>query len=44
MFLLYATLLSIDAKYAWNKIIHEQMASDPYRDLQGPSKKGHMGL
>ena len=35
MFQLYANLLSIDAKYARNKIVHEQTASDPYTDLQG---------
>jgi hypothetical protein len=39
MFQLYANLLSINAKYAWNKIVQEQMASDPYTDLQGCSKK-----
>ncbi len=44
MFQLYANLLSIDAKYAWNKIIHEQTASDPYTDLQGSTKKGPRGL
>ncbi len=35
MFQSYANLLSADAKYAWNKIVKEQMASDPYIDLQG---------
>jgi hypothetical protein len=29
MFQLYANLLSIDAKYVWNKIVHEQTSSDP---------------
>ncbi len=33
-------LLSVNAKYAWNKIVHKQTASDPYRALQGCSKKG----
>ncbi len=33
MFQLYANLLPIDAKYAWNKIVHKQMASDTYMDL-----------
>ncbi len=28
----------------WNKIAHEQSASDPYIDLQGCSKKGPWGL
>ncbi len=44
MFQLYANLLSIDAKYAWDKIVHEQTASDPYTDLQGCTKKGPRGL
>lgn len=44
MFQLYANLLSVDAKYAWNKIVHEQTASDPYTDLQGCTKKGPRGL
>jgi hypothetical protein len=43
MFRFYANLLSADAKYAWDKIIKEQMASDPYTDLQGVSKKGPRG-
>jgi hypothetical protein len=44
MFQLYTNLLSVNAKYAWNKIIHERTASDPYTDLQGCSKKGPRGL
>ena len=44
MFQLYANLLSVDAKYAWNKIVHEQTASGPYKDLQGCTKKGPRGL
>ena len=45
MFQLYANLLSVDAKYAsWNKIVHEQTASDPYTDLQGCTKKGPRGF
>jgi hypothetical protein len=43
MFQLYANLLSVDAKYAWNKIVHEQTASDPYTDLQGCTKKRTQG-
>jgi hypothetical protein len=39
----YANLLSADTKYAWNKIVKEQMASDPYVELQGISKKGPRG-
>ena len=29
MFQLYANLLSVDARYAWNKIIQEQTKADP---------------
>jgi hypothetical protein len=29
MFQFHANLLSVDAKYAWNKIVQEQMQSDP---------------
>jgi hypothetical protein len=35
MFQLYANLLSVNARYAWNKIVHEQTKADPYMDLQG---------
>ncbi len=34
----------MDAKYAWNKIVWEQMEADPYKDLKGVSKKGPRGL
>jgi hypothetical protein len=44
MFQFYANLLSLDAKYAWNKIVHEQMDMDPYKDLKGVSRKGPRGL
>jgi hypothetical protein len=40
MFQFYANLLSSDAKYTWNKIVREQTKADPYKDLQGMSKKG----
>jgi hypothetical protein len=40
MFQFYANLLSVDAKYTWNKIVQEQTQSNPYTDLQGVSKKG----
>jgi hypothetical protein len=33
-----------DAKYTWNKIVREQTEADPYKDLQGMSKKGSRGL
>ena len=44
MFQFYANLLSVDAKYAWNKIVQEQTQSDPYTDLHGVSRKGPRGL
>jgi hypothetical protein len=44
MFQFYANLLSVDSKYAWNKIFQEQMQSNPYVDLQGVSNKGPRGL
>ena len=44
MFKLYANLLSVDAKFAWNKIVHEQTATDTYTDLQGCTKKGPRGF
>ena len=34
----------MDAKYAWNKIVREQMEADPFKDLQGVSRKGTKGL
>ncbi len=44
MFQFYGNLLSSDAKYAWNKIVREQMEADPLKDLQGVSRKGPRGL
>jgi hypothetical protein len=44
MFQLYANLLSVDARYAWNKIVHEQTEADPYQDLQGRTIKGPRGM
>jgi hypothetical protein len=44
IFQIYPNLLSINAKYAWNKIVHKQMASDPYMDLQYCSKKELRGF
>jgi hypothetical protein len=35
MFAFYANLLSVKAKYAWNKIVEDQMEGDPCVDLQG---------
>ncbi len=43
MFQLYANLLSVDARYAWNKIIQEQTEAAPYQDLQGLTRKGPRG-
>jgi hypothetical protein len=40
MFWFYVNLLSVEAKYALNKIIEEQTEGDPYVDLQGVSHKG----
>jgi hypothetical protein len=44
MFQFYCNLLSSDAKYSWNKIVREQMKADPFKDLQGMSRKGPRGL
>ena len=44
MFELYANLLSVDARYAWNKIVHDQTEADPYQDLQGLNRKGPRGM
>jgi hypothetical protein len=44
MFQFCANLLSLDAKYAWNKIVREQTEADPFKDLQGMSRKGPKGL
>jgi hypothetical protein len=44
MFQFYVNLLSLDAKYLWNKIVREQTEADPFKDLQGMSRKGPRGL
>jgi hypothetical protein len=44
MFQFYTNLLSSDAKYVWNKIVHKQTEADSYKDLQDESKKGPRGL
>jgi hypothetical protein len=44
MFQFYPNLLSLDAKYLWNKIVREQMEADPFKDLQGVSRKGQRGF
>ncbi len=35
---------TLDAKYAWNKIVKEQTEADPFKDLQGMSRKGPRGI
>jgi hypothetical protein len=44
MFQFYVNLLSLNAKYLWNKIVWEQMEADPFKDFQGVSRKGPRGL
>jgi hypothetical protein len=44
MFQLYANLLSVNARYAWNKIVQEQTNTNPYRNLQGLTRKGPRGM
>jgi flagellar hook-basal body complex protein FliE len=44
MFQLYTNLLSVDARYAWNKIVHEQTNANPYMDLQGLTRKRPRGM
>jgi hypothetical protein len=44
MFQLYRNLQSVDAKYAWNKVVKEQTETNPFKDLQGMSRKGPRGL
>jgi hypothetical protein len=44
MFTFYSNLLSSESKYTWNKIIVEQMESDPFVNLQGVSLEGPRGM
>ncbi len=44
MFTFYSNLLSPESKYVWNKIVGEQMESDPYVNLQGDSLEGPRGM
>jgi hypothetical protein len=37
-------LLSLDAKYSWNRIVREQTETDPFKDLQGMLRKGPRDL
>ncbi len=40
----YLNLFSPESKYAWNKIVSEQMESDPYVNLQGDNLEGPRGM
>jgi hypothetical protein len=44
MFTFYSNLLSPESKYAWNKIVVEQMESNPLVNLQGISLEGPRGM
>jgi hypothetical protein len=44
MFHFHANFLSLDAMYAWNMIVREQAEADPFKDLEGVSRKGPRGL
>jgi hypothetical protein len=44
MFSFYSNLLSPKSKYSWNKIVGEQMESDPYVNLQGDALEGPRGM
>jgi hypothetical protein len=44
MFVFYSNLLSPESKYAWNKIVSEQMESNPFVNLQGVSLEGPRGM
>jgi hypothetical protein len=43
MFQFYVNLLSLDAKYAWNKIVKKQTEADLLKDHQDVSRKGPRG-
>jgi hypothetical protein len=44
MFTFYSNLLSLESKYAWNKIVVEQTESNPFVNLQGVSLEGPRGM
>ncbi len=44
MFGFYTNLLLVEVKYRCNKIVTEQMDSNPYIDLQGILWKGPRGM
>ncbi len=44
LFTFYLNLLSPESKYSWNKIVGNQMESDPYVNLQGDVLEGPRGM
>jgi hypothetical protein len=44
MFAFYLNLLSPESKYAWNKIVSEEMESNLFVNLQGVSLEGPRGM
>jgi hypothetical protein len=44
MFLFHLNLLSPESKFSWNKIVSEQMESNPFVNLQGVSLEGPRGI
>jgi hypothetical protein len=44
MFTFFSNLLSPKSKYAWNKLVSEQMESNPFVSLQGVSLEGPRGM
>jgi hypothetical protein len=44
MFTFYSNLLSLESKYAWNKIVSKQTESNPFVNLQGISLEGPRGM
>ena len=45
MFAFFSNLFSPESKYSWNKIVSEQMESDPFVNLQGGvSLRGPRGM
>jgi hypothetical protein len=44
LFTFYSNLLSPESKYSWNKIVSEQMESNPFVNLQGVSLEGPRGM
>jgi hypothetical protein len=44
MFAFYLNLLSLESKYAWNKIVSKQTENDSYVNLQDDSLEGPRGM